>query len=338
MTEVTLRDGSRIVIRPVQPDDREAIADGFRRLSPETRYRRFFGPVNQLRERDLDYLTQIDHHDHEALVAVAVDSGEGIGVARFVRTEPEEAEPAIVVVDDWHGRGVATILLNALVDRAREEGITRFNAPILATNRDAIRAFERLGHTTKKLAGHEIELLIELPERPQRLPTARELLRQFGEGAVAPARTLMDLMWPRRRGAVDDPRRNLIVVGTDGSEHAGRAVEAAASLAEASGATVVVVGAHRLLLPDRDEVNQAVRETVDRLRERGLTAKQYTRRGEPALVLADIAEEERARLVVVGAGERSQAVRRLLGSTADDVANRSPCDVLIVRERDVQPS
>ncbi|MEA2283671.1 MAG: hypothetical protein QOK21_4278, partial [Solirubrobacteraceae bacterium] len=58
---LTLRDGSRIVIRPIEPDDRDDLREGFERLSPESRYRRFFSPVPRLSERHLDYLTQVDH-------------------------------------------------------------------------------------------------------------------------------------------------------------------------------------------------------------------------------------------------------------------------------------
>ena len=85
-----------------------------------------------LRERDLDYLTQVDHHDHEALVAVDEATGEGVGVARFVRTGPDVAEPAVVVADDWQGRGPARGCSTLLAERAREEGIARFVAPVLA--------------------------------------------------------------------------------------------------------------------------------------------------------------------------------------------------------------
>ena len=65
-------------------------------------------------------------------MAVADATGEGVGVARYVRTGPDVAEPAIVVVDGWQGRGVGSRLLDALVKRAREEGIRRFQAPVSA--------------------------------------------------------------------------------------------------------------------------------------------------------------------------------------------------------------
>lgn len=291
-----LRDGTRVVIRPIEPDDRVGLADGFERLSPESRYRRFFAAVAQLSERDLDHLTQVDHHDHEALVAIVEGTGEGIGVARYVRTGPDVAEPAMVVLDDWQGRGAGSRLLDALVERAREEGIRRFEAPVLAYNADAIHLLASLGETTRKRQDREVQLTVELPEAE---PGARvrPLLRQFAIGALEPGRALLERLWPQRRAAPGEPARNLIVVGTDGSEHAVAAVEAA------------------------DE----------KLRAGGLSVQAEVRRGDPALVLADVAAEENARLIVVGAGERGKLARRLIGSVADLVAERAPCSVLIVR-------
>jgi GNAT superfamily N-acetyltransferase len=77
------------------------------------------------------YLTEVDHHDHEAIVALDEESGEGIGVARYVRTRerPEVAEVAVTVVDDWQGRGLGTRLLEVVSARAREEDIRSFTAP-----------------------------------------------------------------------------------------------------------------------------------------------------------------------------------------------------------------
>ena len=70
------------------------------------------------------YLTEIDHHDHEAIIALEEESGEGIGVARYVRnpTHPETAEVAVTVIDEWQGRGLGTLLLEVLGQRARAEG------------------------------------------------------------------------------------------------------------------------------------------------------------------------------------------------------------------------
>ena len=120
VSTATLRDGTEVDIRAIEPGDKALLAEAFSRLSPESRYRRFFRPLKELRDSDLRYLTEIDHADHEALVAIAAD-GSLVGVARYVRSEEERelAEVAVTIVDDWHGRGVATELLRALVDRAR---------------------------------------------------------------------------------------------------------------------------------------------------------------------------------------------------------------------------
>jgi nucleotide-binding universal stress UspA family protein/RimJ/RimL family protein N-acetyltransferase len=331
MTRVKLRDGSQITIRPIDPADREELAEGFRRLSPESRYRRFFAPVPELRARDLDYLTGVDHHDHEALVAIDADTGAGVGVARFVRTGAGQAEPAMVVADDWQGRGVATALLDALVVRAQEEGIGRFVAPVLAGNVEAMRVLERLGTATQTPSGREVQLDIALTPQTGALSRLSRLLQEFAVGSVTPARTLLDLLVPRRRGTLEQPRGNRIVVGVDGSPGSELAARMAQEVASVLNAGVHVVGVHRVLLGDTEELRSAVRETAAALRGQGLQVYEHIRRGEPGLVLPDVADEEGARLIVVGAGRLPEGVRRVLGTTAEAVAQRAPCDVLIAR-------
>ena len=145
----TLRDGTPIVIRPVAPEDREALRQSFERLSPESRYRRFLAPMAHLSESQLTYLTAVDHHDHEALVALAEEDGEGLGIARFVRLEdPGAAEVAVAVADNCQGRGLGTILLAHLLARARQEGIERFTATVLADNRGSLEVLSALGRRT----------------------------------------------------------------------------------------------------------------------------------------------------------------------------------------------
>jgi hypothetical protein len=71
-----------LTIRPIAATDRDALAESFERLSPESRYLRFFSAISQLSSAQLDYLTDVDHHDHEALVAVDDATGDIVGVAR----------------------------------------------------------------------------------------------------------------------------------------------------------------------------------------------------------------------------------------------------------------
>ena len=164
----TLADGAELEIRQVQPDDKRLLEDGLERLSAESRYRRFFRPVSHFSERDLAYLTEIDHHDHEALAAIETGTGDLVGVARYVRgAEPQLAEVSIVVGDLWQRRGVATLLLEDLVERARAAGVTHFVALVMDENTDAIQLFEHLvpgnARPRRSASGH-LELVIELPE------------------------------------------------------------------------------------------------------------------------------------------------------------------------------
>lgn len=155
-------------MRQIRPEDKGAIAAGFERLSPESRYRRFFAPLQKLTARDLAYLTEVDHHDHEALIGFDADSREPVGVARYIRSlDAEDAEVAVAVVDHWQGRGAATALLERLVERAREEGVGCFVALVMSENKDALELFRHIApdaEEPRRSASGHLELVIELPE------------------------------------------------------------------------------------------------------------------------------------------------------------------------------
>jgi GNAT superfamily N-acetyltransferase len=148
---ITLHDGSRLRIRQWQRSDTDLLLRAFERLSPESRYRRFLTKVPELSGPLsgplLRLLTEADHHDHEAMVAVDEQTGDGVGLARYARQRdrPEVAERALTVIDDWQGKGVGTLLLDVLCARAREEGITSFTALMLATNSTMMDLLEQLG-------------------------------------------------------------------------------------------------------------------------------------------------------------------------------------------------
>ncbi|MGI9557646.1 MAG: GNAT family N-acetyltransferase [Solirubrobacterales bacterium] len=191
--EVSLRNGGSMLVRPIRPADKALIRAGFERLSDESRYRRFLSPTPRLSEQMLRYLTEVDHESHEALIATESTSGEGIGVARYVRTDdPKAAEVAVTVVDDWHGRGVATALLELLAARARESGIEKFTALLLASNEEMVDLLERLGPTTvERAAAGRMQLESDIPDVGVD-PAIRSLLRRCADerSSVEPARTL----------------------------------------------------------------------------------------------------------------------------------------------------
>lgn len=183
---VTLSNGRRIAIRPIHPDDKGRMVAAFERLSPESRYRRFFEPVQRLSDEDLVYLTEVDHHDHEALVALDETQQMGLGVARYVRSTEDHsvAEVAVTVVDDWQQMGIGTLLLSRLADRARDEGITRFSALVQADNRQVIDLVRSLGEVRSRSEGAELMLAIDLPAEPERRQRFSTVLREVGQSRL----------------------------------------------------------------------------------------------------------------------------------------------------------
>lgn len=143
-----LRNGSEIVIRPIRPEDAALEQEFTRSLSDDSRYYRFMGQLRELGPRKLKYFTEIDYHDHMALIATAkVDGRERqIGVARYVVAPGSEScEFAIVVADAWQGSGVAHILMEQLCAAARRRGVKVMVGNVLAGNPRMLKFCRRLG-------------------------------------------------------------------------------------------------------------------------------------------------------------------------------------------------
>ena len=148
---VRLKDGSVVEVRAVEPGDAELLVRGFDELSQRSRYERFFTAVPYLPSHWVDELVELDHRDREAIGARDPIGGAGVGVARYVRLEddPQEAEFAVTVADDWHGRGLGRLLLDELFEAARANGIRRMSGDILATNTPMLRLAGHLGRTVE---------------------------------------------------------------------------------------------------------------------------------------------------------------------------------------------
>jgi RimJ/RimL family protein N-acetyltransferase len=152
---VPLRGGASIVIRPVEPEDADQLKVGFEHLSAVSRYRRFLTSIDQLSPRQLSYLTHVDHTAHEAIAALDASTGEGVGIARYLRdpVDPRLAEIAVTVADAWQGRGVGTALLERLAARARAAGIERITARMIVGNDAARRLIARVADITSEQRG-----------------------------------------------------------------------------------------------------------------------------------------------------------------------------------------
>jgi protein lysine acetyltransferase len=147
-------DGTKLYVRHVRPADRDLIAKAWLQLSEESQRRRFLGSKPVLTKGDLRYLTEIDGHDHVALIAVRLEEPNRlVAVARYVRLhdDPETAEVAVTVADAMQGKGVGKQLGVLLADEARGRGVGRFSASILSDNRPALRLMATM---TERLEGH----------------------------------------------------------------------------------------------------------------------------------------------------------------------------------------
>ena len=163
---VELRGGTRALIRPIEPEDRDRLNEGFESASPESIFLRFLTPQPRLSSEQFDYLTEVDHGRHEALIAVDPETGLSFGTARYVRSDndPDTAEFAVGVGDRWMGIGLGTALLGALVLRARQAGIVRFTGLIHSDNIAIKRLVEKVvgPYETRSPSDGAVELVVEL--------------------------------------------------------------------------------------------------------------------------------------------------------------------------------
>ena len=165
--------GTEFEIRPIEPGDKSGLAAAVDQSSDEAVYRRFLNPHGRLTAAELRYLTEVDHRDHEALVAIVPGSSRSVGVARYVRDHErgDSAEIAVAVLESWQGRGVGKALRHHLADRARDEGITQFTALMLSDNRPMRQLLADLGTTRRVSSGAgAVELAVDLDPEPPATP------------------------------------------------------------------------------------------------------------------------------------------------------------------------
>lgn len=189
-TVVELPNG-RVLIRPIAADDKERLERGLEQLSPESRYRRFFAPIDHFSEADLAYLTELDYTNHFAWGAIALDEPDqpGVGVARYVRVQedPTSAEAAVVVADAWQSKGLGGLLLRVLAETAVNHGIGQFQALVLATNEPALEFMRRFGASldSEETIVH-ISIPLPLPADDFTSSALYEALRAAAVGKIEP--------------------------------------------------------------------------------------------------------------------------------------------------------
>lgn len=149
-------DGNRVTIRPIRPEDREIEQAFVRGLSSDSKYLRFFSGIVDLSPRMLDRFTQVDFPREMAFIAtVKAETRElEIGVARYAPGELDNSvEFAVVVADEWQGRGIGRELLRRLFDVAEESGFSRIEGTILRANKNMLALCRQLGFTVSQCQG-----------------------------------------------------------------------------------------------------------------------------------------------------------------------------------------
>jgi RimJ/RimL family protein N-acetyltransferase len=172
--EFWLRDCRRVLVRPIEADDRERLQVGLHQLSPSSRYHRFHAAVSELSPEQLRHLTEVDQVNHLAWIALdpALPGEPAVGVARCIRlpTEPHTAEVAVTVLDAYQGRGLGTLLLGVLSQAAAAQGIRCYRAYVQEDNDAMLRIFRDLGAHAGCLEVGVYRLDIPVPQDAEDLP------------------------------------------------------------------------------------------------------------------------------------------------------------------------
>src|SRR5665647_1097195 len=200
--DVVLRDGGTAHVRPIRPDDADALQAFHLGQSQRSTYFRFFAPLQRLPEIELARFTQVDHRGRVALVAIT-DSGDTeqiIAVARYDRTAATTAEVAFNVADSHHGRGLGSVLLEHLAAAARERGIHRFTAEVLPQNGRMLAVFREAGYVVQQRLDDGIVWVSFGVD-----PTARSLAVMADREHRAEARSVNALLTSRSVLVVTDP-------------------------------------------------------------------------------------------------------------------------------------
>jgi acetyltransferase len=170
---ITLTDGTHIIIRPIHPDDADDLQSTFMRLSTQSIYLRFLSYKKELSDEEARRLANVDYIKQMAFVATCVENGQEIvvGVSRYAMLDtghPEIAEAAVVVGDEYQGRGIGKMLLWRLVYYARAKGIHSLRGNLQIGNDRMLELVQRSGlpHQKRYVDGiWEVTIDLELPDQ-----------------------------------------------------------------------------------------------------------------------------------------------------------------------------
>ena len=169
--DVVLRDGRRVVIRPILPSDAPELASAIGAADPDTLRRRFLGAPPGVTAGLLEHLTVVDYVHRFALVARDPVTGRGVAIARYEPAGPGTAEFAVVVAPDWRRAGLATVLILMLSKAAAERGMHTISACYLAENRPVAALVQDAGALARQVIKQGIaEVSLALGQPPPPMP------------------------------------------------------------------------------------------------------------------------------------------------------------------------
>ena len=221
--DVALRDGSTVRVRPVRPNDREALKKFLERLSPDSRSLRFFSLGVNL-DGAAEWAADVDYDLRFGLLALGGTRQAVVGHAVWSRADPDDdrAEVAFEIADAYQGNGLGTILLAHLAEAAQEKGVSVFEAEVLPHNHRMAEVFRESGFAVRTRSGPDV-LRIEFPTE-----MSDDALERFDErDRTAAAAAVSKFLRPasvavigasRERGTVGgEIFHNLIATGFDGA-------------------------------------------------------------------------------------------------------------------------
>ena len=147
-----MRSGREVEIRALRPDDKDDMLAAVGRTGTQSLQRRFFVVKRGFSEKEIAFFMNIDFANHVALVALADEGGRKaiIGGGRYIITEPGHAEIAFVVIDDYQGQGIGTLLMRHLAVIARKVGLKALIADVLPENAAMRKVFSKFGFRARR--------------------------------------------------------------------------------------------------------------------------------------------------------------------------------------------
>ena len=204
-TAVLLKDGSTLHLRPVEPGDEDRLAALFDRLSPHTVYLRFHHVLAHMSREEVKRFCNVDYDDAFSLAAT-IGEGEDekiIGVSRYYRLPAgDAAEISLVVEDAYQDKGIGTHLLERMAAIAVEKGIRRFEADVLAENKQMLQVLEDSGFEVQRELDRDVYTVTMAIA-----PTPRTQERSAGRERLAAVASLASFMKPRSIAVVGASRR-----------------------------------------------------------------------------------------------------------------------------------